>query len=480
VGAVIPSILDADLGSAVMTAERAPHGGDPIELRADLLDAAEVQAIVGGDGRDWIVTVRRTEEGGFFEGSEDDRAALLRAALDAGARWVDVECDSALADWADGPMASRTILSHHGGRCTVDALRETYARLARSEADRIKLVPRPESAPEVLALREILREARDPRLCAFGLGRVGALSRLLALAWGSWGTYAAVSRGFETAQGQFTLDDLERVYDVGAMNADTGLVLLAGGAHILPGSPSPAMHNAGYREVGRNMRYLPMPCESWAEVETLIAGLAPVGLAVTMPFKADAARVGEPDDIVSRSGAANTLRFESGRVLASNTDGPAALGCLGLSGLLSGDTVDVIGGGGTGRAIAAALAGAGFRPTLWRREPRAGEPAPAGVEEGVLAARKAGESDWLVNATPRRDGAPFGDAVPARKGVLDAVYGRERTALIRRAEAAGLRVTDGFELLVAQAELQFCLQTGVEAPESLFAERGQRYLAGLG
>jgi len=479
--AVIPSVLAADGFAAAMMAESLPRTGEPVELRADLLDQEEIRAVVGPADRDWIVTVRRTSDGGFFEGQEEDRAALLRAALEAGARWVDVELGSGLADWADGTDASRTILSHHGGRCELEVLRETYARLAATRADRLKLVACPDNAAQVFAIREILHEAGDPRLCAFGLGRAGVASRLLALAWGSWGTYAAPLRGAETAPGQFTVGDLERIYEVRTIDADTTLFALVGGAHILPGSPSPAMHNAGYRALELPRRYLPLPCDSWAEVESVASGLRLAGLAVTMPFKANAAGASVAlDRVAEQSAAANTLLFETGGIRGANTDGPAALELLRAHGLMEGDGIDVIGGGGTGRAIAVTLAAAGFHPTIWRRETQDDDPAPEGVAEGLLETRRPGASEWLINATPRRDAGPFCGGVPARKGVLDAVYGPDTTALVAAGRAAGLAAIDGFALLVAQAELQFRLQTGADAPTGLFAECGQRYLASLG
>jgi shikimate 5-dehydrogenase len=48
--------------------------------------------------------------------------------------------------------------------------------------------------------------------------------------------------------------------------------------------------------------------------------------------------------------------------------------------------------------------------------------------------------------------------------VLDAAYGAEPTPLVRSARARGLAVADGFDLLEAQAALQFERLTGKPAP----------------
>jgi shikimate 5-dehydrogenase len=61
--------------------------------------------------------------------------------------------------------------------------------------------------------------------------------------------------------------------------------------------------------------------------------------------------------------------------------------------------------------------------------------------------------------------------------VLDAVYGPQETPLVRDARNAGLAVIDGFELLVAQAVLQYRLLTGAEALADTMAEAGLAWLS---
>lgn len=445
--------------------------GVMVELRADRLSSEEVTRIVESSPAEMIVTARPRSEGGEFAGSEAERIALLEAALRAGARWIDVELGSEAARLAEGADAARVILSDHGAPCERSALEQRLRLLGASAASRLKLVARAQRPDEIVALRDLLRDHGDDRLCAFALGAAGSLSRLLALAWGSWGTYAAAGRGAETASGQFTFNEMTALYDVRSITASTRIVALVG-AEIYPRSPSPAMHNAGYRAIGLDARYLPLECERWEAAWTVATELGFAGLAVTMPFKGEAlGALARVDELGLAAAAINTIVFDARGPSGANTDGPGALDCLQKRGLAPGDSIDVLGAGGTARAIAAALRAAGHRPVLWSRR---------GTDGRLLSERASGSPDWLVHATPLRDRTWAEGGRAARKGVLDAAYGARATALVRHARDAGLAVADGLDLLVAQAELQFELQTGQKPPPGLLAEAGQRYLDGLG
>ena len=74
------------------------------------------------------------------------------------------------------------------------------------------------------------------------------------------------------------------------------------------------------------------------------------------------------------------------------------------------------------------------------------------------------DADLVVNATPVRDEV----LVELRAGqtLVDLPYPRTATAR-RRARAAGARVLDGLEVLVAQGAASFELWTGVAAPVSV-------------
>lgn len=485
---VIPSVLEPDAEAADACLEALPGRFTRVELRADHLDAGGIERLVRRHGNRLIVALRREEDGGGYRGSETVRCEALRRALAAGAGFVDLERGSAAATLLGEPgCAERAILSDHGARCRSDRLGELYAEMAASPAAVLKIVPRANGPAEIVAVHDLLRRAAgdERRLACFALGRAGALSRLMAPAWGSWATYGAARRGAETAEGQYAAEDLVGAYAVEEMGRETERFALIGSR--VNGSPSPAMHQAGYRLLGLDACYLPVELDSLEDWFSLLAREAAFGFrgfAVTMPFKEEAARhCCRLDTLAASCGAVNSVRIEADGWHGFNTDGPAALALIRRRLVLGGLRAAILGAGGTATALAAALASAGAEVVLFNRDTERAAVAARRLGVRSAAATDLGDHAWdlLVNATPQgADGERFLD--PGRltgRMVLDVVYRRGPTALARDARRRGLEVVEGFELLAAQAALQFERLTGRPVPVTEIAAVGMQWLNGL-
>jgi shikimate dehydrogenase len=279
------------------------------------------------------------------------------------------------------------------------------------------------------------------------------------------------------------VEDLLDLYDVLHIDRETrchGLIGTRVGT-----SPSPAMHHAAYREGGVNACYLPIEIDAIDEIAPLVGargGLRLEALAVTLPFKEDAARRSIPGDAVaSASGSVNTVVVdEAGRWTGFNTDGPAAVALLGRHVHLSGARVAIVGAGGTACGIGAALKEAGAEITLFNRSADRGRTAAErlGVEAAALEALPSSTWEALVQATPLgREGEEVlpGSRLGGR-AVLEVVYGERPTPLIQEARRRGLATVDGFDLLVAQAVLQYRRMTGADASHATMARAGRRWL----
>jgi shikimate dehydrogenase len=126
-------------------------------------------------------------------------------------------------------------------------------------------------------------------------------------------------------------------------------------------SRSPQMHNAALAAVGLDdWRYLrlPLPPDLFAETARALPAAGFRGVNVTIPHKQAALALADrASEAATAIGAANTLTFADGAIVADNTDAPGLLASLPES--PAGRTVLILGAGGAGRAAAWAMKAAG-------------------------------------------------------------------------------------------------------------------------
>jgi shikimate dehydrogenase len=243
-------------------------------------------------------------------------------------------------------------------------------------------------------------------------------------------------------------------------------------------SRSPAMHRAAFAALGLegwSYELLPVEPEQFAERVRGLRGAGFVGANVTVPHKSAALAVADRASPAARSiGAANTLSFAAdGEISAENTDAPGVLDALGRD--PAGMTALVLGAGGSARAVVWALREAGASVAVWNRTPARARKLASELD--VRAVESAGPADLLVNCTTvgldacsiknsegLRDLPVAADALSEYGYVVDLVYSKRPTALIRAARERGVETVDGLEILVRQGARSFRIWTGIEPP----------------
>jgi shikimate dehydrogenase len=187
---------------------------------------------------------------------------------------------------------------------------------------------------------------------------------------------------------------------------------------------------------------------------------------VTVPHKeAFAAHCDVLSDTARRIGAVNTFWFANNKLVGDNTDIAGAAAALDAvtSGQLAQMSCLMLGAGGSAAAVLAALEDAGVTDVqiVARNEARA----RAMVDRMQGHATVCTElpvtlnADLVINTTPIGlvdDAVPIDVAsLPSRTRVLDLVYRRGGTALVRAARARGLVAHDGLRMLVEQGAHAF-------------------------
>ena len=208
-----------------------------------------------------------------------------------------------------------------------------------------------------------------------------------------------------------------------------------------------------------------------------MAGEGFAGANVTIPHKLAALGLaGEASDAAREIGAANTLSFEGDRIRADNTDPAGVLGAIGE--LPQGTRALILGAGGSARAAAWGLAGAGAEVAVWNRTPERAQSLARALGVGYAGASPTAEDfDILVNATPvgmlpggemapptLKDLPVDADSLGARHLVVDLAYGVAETALVQTARGRGARAIDGLEVLVHQGAASLRIWTGRNPP----------------
>lgn len=472
--------------------------GSPVgyELRLDhLKDVTDFetqlhQMLIRLHSPQTIATCRRVEAGGLFEGSVEQQAAMLSAAVRAGCPWVDIEIES-LGHHGAAMLhqfhPAKVIVSYHDYRKT-PAPSAIYRRLARLPAQAIKIAGHARELRDNLKIAHLLKShhTHRPKLVALSLGASGIPSRILALSWGSHFTYASAGDHLSVAPGQLPTEIMRSTYRVEHLDHRAQVYGVVGSRASV--SLSPAMQNAAFQAKHVNAVYLPCETERLSDFLAFARELGFLGFSVTMPFKRTIIRnLDWLDPLAGRIGACNTVAVQRGKWMGWNTDAAAVVEVLTKRLRLAGSRILVLGAGGAGRAAAYALRAEGAEVLLSARRESAARKLARAISAQVIGWGSGEELDVdaLVNATPvgmvpHLDALPFDLSRLRVRVVFDMVYHPLETRLLADARSRGLTTISGLEMLVAQGARQFEIWTGKSAPRALMEQSVRQALGHSG
>ena len=465
-----------------------------LELRLDMLDNPRAGVIlldrIAESNPQMLVlaTCRRREARGEFSGSIEEQKRILKSAIDAGAKLVDVEVETAEAApdvLKELGEEARTVLSFHDFE-GFPALPAVMARLRLHAADIYKIAVTGGKPSDNRKLLELIEQEDAPPLVTLAMGEVGAPSRVLAPSRGAIFTFAAPDEGAGTAPGQITATRMRDLYQAHKRSRLTKIygVIASPVAHSL----SPALHNRAFRRRRLNACYVPFLVEPKHLKDFLkLANYLDVqGFSVTIPNKQGILEhLDGIDRLSERIGAVNTVYRKDGKLYGTNTDVAGVIKPLESKIAIEGSRVLVAGAGGAARAAVFALADRGAAVTVAaRNQAKAKALAKAADVDAVpWSALESQAFDALVHATPvgmhpDTSGNLFPDRIPADL-VFDMVYNPLDTALLARARQQGKQTIPGLEMFLEQAMAQFSLWTGAKAPKTTMRDAVLEVLQGV-
>ena len=252
-------------------------------------------------------------------------------------------------------------------------------------------------------------------------------------------------------------------------------------------SPSPGMHNSGFRSINLNFIYLSFRVTE-EELKNAMEGLKTLGARgfnLTIPHKEIALKYVDKIDTISTDiGAINTVVNDNGELFGVNTDVEGFINPLKDHDIpLKSKKCLILGAGGAARSCIAGLVHEDCTDfvILNRHPERANKmvshlnkkidfDATIGMMDRSNLEKYIGDSNLVVNTTPIGM-YPHVGISPIPKNLLreelvvyDIVYKPIKTKLIEYADMAGAKVIHGYEMLVSQAAGSFSLWTGSKAP----------------
>ena len=457
-----------------------PPSPDGAELTAlpDAVDMLEVRADrVGNIDPEWLRSHFKGRLLYSFRAEDANRRERLQNAAQFYDR-VELEIDADVSEELLTIVpAEKRLLSSYGKVQNVSQLNDRFAHLSSVPAAAYKIVTTAETIAEEFLPLSLLKSLRRSDTIAFSHGPLGFWNRLIALHLGAPAIFGRVSGG--------SAADMEPA--IARLIADYGLPAVTPAKELFAiiGNPifhslSPRLHNASYRATNHAALFVPLRVDSFAEFwrEFVTSrkldefGIPINGMTVASPHKEEAVRTAKMvSSMVQQTEATNILVRNNGWWTADTTD-PDVVYTASRDRSLSvkQKRAAVIGCGGAGRAIAAALVQSGAGVTLVNRGAERGEHAAEllGLPYIPLRDFDAEGYDIVVNATPvgrDTDEVPFElDQLSDDAVVIDLVYGSRPTPLVGTTRARHQLAIDGRDVLVTQVSHQFRLMTGKEMP----------------
>lgn len=192
-------------------------GADLVELRLDYLSFVDMQAIrkrFAGFDKRLILTLRKREEGGKFQGVEADRIQLLKQLQSWDGQYKDIELSTAMQDGKLVKDAKSTIISWHDFNSTPSQqiLKEKLSAAMQYGAI-AKIVTTAKELSDNLAVLNLYNKKLRGKLAAFCMGEQGKVSRILAPMLGSPFMYGCLE-GETVAPGQIPIAELRGFYEL--------------------------------------------------------------------------------------------------------------------------------------------------------------------------------------------------------------------------------------------------------------------------
>lgn len=354
------SIAQRSQRLAVFDMFNAGQACDLIELRLDRFESApDVKTLLEKRFKPVIVACRRPADGGDWEGTEDARLALLRAAVLEKADYVEIEVDVATQIRRYG--GTKRVITYTNTRVAPDDLAEIYRECCGHDPDVVKLTLPARTPDEAWPMIKILAKSNVPTV-AVAWGRSARMLSILGRRYKAPWVYAALEKGMEAYPGMATIHELDELYALREIDSKTPLLGVAGtfedqkfAARVL---------NTGFRAAGQKTRCLPVEMGDVPLFAKVVGAIRLEGILVDEQHRHGILKVlTEREDAVEAAGACDFVAIKDDKWKGFAALPRAVVGAIEDAMRrrrpdeppIEGKTYLLVGGSGTARGIAEQL-----------------------------------------------------------------------------------------------------------------------------
>jgi 3-dehydroquinate dehydratase/shikimate dehydrogenase len=334
--------------------------GDIVELCLDhLIKEPDIKDLLAVTTKPMIVSCRRKQDGGKWDGSEEERLMLLRQAIVAGPAYVELDLDIAKKVPRFG-KTQRVISFTRLDRPEQDI--DAIVEEARGvQADVIKFTwPTPTIDDAWPLLKAVSASSKGTLpIVGLGLGRGDLTFSLLSLKYGSPWLYAALEEGMEAYPNQPTVFELEETYHLRDLDRSTAFIAVTGFGDSQPGIVR--AFNTAFKSQGVNARCLPLFPGDISRLSKMLDALKVRAILASGGYARHLAALAEHIDPRDKeSGSVDLLLHKSDGWHGSNSLWKAGVNALGDAVKNTGHglgqrSILVLGNGGTATAMAYGL-----------------------------------------------------------------------------------------------------------------------------
>lgn len=451
-----------DLKTATSILQTSSSFIDGVELRLDYFKpftTEEIASFLKKCDLPVMVTVRRRDQGGYFEGTEEERLSLLESLCALQPAYIDLEYDVP-SEYRKKLFESYPhilfLSSYHDFSKTPIDLEEIYKKIKTPYAHIYKMAVTAKSSSDAMRLLCFVQSHAEDNIIGISMGEDGKSSRILAPVVGSMITYATLLSEDSTAPGQLTALELQETYHFRKLNPQTEIYCLIGDP--VENSLGALVHNAVFNECNVNAVYIKVQVKK-EEIEmffSLIQKLPFKGMSVTMPLKEMVIDLlTQTSSEVKSMDACNTIKLHEGKSIGYNTDGIGAINAIERRMPVLGKHIVIVGAGGAAKSIAFEALQRGASVTIINRTS-----AKATQIANALGCRGGGWElfpvvtemgyDAIINCIPEGDLIEE-SWILTEKIAMDIVYVPKNTPFLIKASHNKCHLIFGYEMFIGQA-----------------------------